>query len=59
MTKYSDEFKLMVVRDYPNSPLGFKLLVRKYEMKSYSQLRNGVNIYKKHGAIGLFKKEKQ
>lgn len=57
MAKYSDEFKLMIVREYLSGPLGFKLLVRKYEMKSHSQLRNWVNIYKEHGAVGLSRKK--
>lgn len=57
MVKYSDEFKLIVVREYLNGSLGFKLLVRKYEMKSHSQLRNWVNIYKKHGVVGLSRKK--
>jgi len=57
MAKYSDEFKLMVVREYLTGPLGFKLLVRKYEMTSPSQIRNWVNLYKKHGAVGLSRKK--
>lgn len=48
----------MIVREYLSGPLGFKLLVQKYEMKSHSQLRNWVNIYKKHGAVGLSRKKR-
>ena len=57
MAKYSDEFKLMIVREYQNGPLGFKLLVRKYEIKSPTQLKNWVNIYKNQGAVGLSRKK--
>lgn len=58
MAKYSDEFKLMVVKEYLDGPLGFKLLVRKYDIQSHTQLRYWVNVHKKHGAIGLSRKKK-
>ena len=58
MAKYSDEFKLMVVKEYLDGPLGLKLLVRKYDIKSHTQLSNWVNVYQKYGAIGLSRKKK-
>lgn len=57
MAKYSDEFKLMVVREFLKGPLGLRLLVRKYEIKSPTQLKNWVNIYKNQGADGLSRKK--
>ena len=57
MAKYSDDFKLMVVKEYLKGPLGYKLLVRKYGIKSSTQLENWVNVYKKHGAAGLSRKK--
>lgn len=59
MAKYNDAFKLMVVREYLDGPLSFRLLVRKYDIKSQTQLRNWVNVYKKHGTIGLSRKKKK
>jgi len=59
MDKYSDEFKLMVEREYLSGPLGYELLVRKYEMKSHSQLSIWANIYKKHGAVRLLERNNE
>lgn len=47
----------MVVSEYLNGPLSFELLVRKFGIKSSTQLRNWVNIYKNYGAIGLSRKK--
>ena len=58
MAKYSDEFKLKVVREYLTGPLGYEILVRKYGIKSPTQLKNWVYVYKKQGAVGLLKKKK-
>jgi len=58
MAKYSDEFKLKVVKEYLDGSLGLKLLVRKYDIKSHTQLSNWVNVYQKYGAIGLSRKKK-
>ncbi|MBO0589737.1 transposase [Sporosarcina sp. E16_8] len=58
MAKYSDVFKLMVVREYLDGPLGLTFLVRKYDIKSHSQLSNWVNVYQKYGAKGLSRKKK-
>jgi len=53
MTKYIKKFKLKVVRDYLNGPLGYKLLASKYEMKSTALIRRWVAAYNKYGADGL------
>ena len=34
MAKYSEEFKLMVVREYQEGKLGYKLLAKKHGMKA-------------------------
>ncbi|MEK3800620.1 helix-turn-helix domain-containing protein [Peribacillus sp. FSL H8-0477] len=57
MSKYSDEFKLMVVTEYLNGPLSYERIVRKYEIKSPTQLKNWVCVYKKHGVVGLSRKK--
>ena len=53
MAKYSKEFKLKVVRDYLNGPLGYKLLARKYGMKSIAPIIRWAAVYNKYGADGL------
>lgn len=57
MAKYSESFKLMVVREYLEGPLGYSLLARKYDIKSGTQLKNWVAVYKKHGVEGLYRKK--
>ena len=47
----------MVVREYLKGPLGLRLLVRKYKIKSPTQLKNWVNIYQNQGADGLSRKK--
>lgn len=59
MAKYSGKFKLMVVKEYLDGPLDFWLLVFKLNIKSHSQLRNWVKVYKEYGAIGLSRKKIQ
>src|SRR6056297_4178203 len=48
-TKYSDAFKLEVVRDYYNSPLGVRSIALKYNLPS----KNYINNWEKY----LIKKE--
>jgi transposase len=57
MAKYSDEFKLMVVREYEEGKFGYKLLAKKHGIKSYSQVMRWVDIYEKLGAMGLKRKK--
>ena len=53
--KYSDEFRLSVVKEYLSGTNGgFETLSRKYEMPQ-AQLRRWVHLYEQHGAEGLFK----
>ena len=53
--KYSDEFRLSVVKEYLSGTNGgFETLSRKYEIPK-AQLRRWVHLYEQHGAEGLFK----
>lgn len=56
MAKYSEEFKLKVVREYLNGPLGYELLAKKYNIPSITPIRRWVNAYKSFGMKGLQKK---
>lgn len=53
MAKYSDEFKLMIVREYLEGPLGYKMLARKYDIPSASPIKIWVKSYKTFGEEGL------
>ncbi|SIO20537.1 transposase [Carnobacterium alterfunditum] len=57
MTKYSEEFKLQVVQEYLNGPLGFQLLAKKYALSSTTPLNNWVKAYRKLGLDGLKRKQ--
>ncbi|MDZ5474684.1 helix-turn-helix domain-containing protein [Bacillus sp. 31A1R] len=56
MSKYSDQFKLKVVKEYLEDSLGYKLLAQKYEIPSKSIIERWVNSYKAFGKKGLSKK---
>ncbi|MHC0039767.1 transposase [Pseudoneobacillus sp. C159] len=56
MSKYSEKFKVMVVREYQEGKLGYKLLAKKHGIKSHKQIINWVKNYEKFGAEGLKKK---
>ncbi|MCZ2259334.1 transposase, partial [Sporosarcina sp. G11-34] len=57
MAKYSDEFKVMIVREYLAGLLGYKRLAENYKIKSTTQIKNWVLVYKEYGVEGLFRKE--
>ncbi|WP_137744217.1 helix-turn-helix domain-containing protein [Robertmurraya siralis] len=60
MAKYSEQFKLMLVREYQKGKLGYDLLAEKYKMTSSSPIKRWVKLYEKFGMDGLMrKKEKQ
>jgi len=59
MAKYSEEFKLMVVRDYLNGSLGYSLIAKKYGIPSESPVERWVRAYKEFGVKGLTKKMKK
>lgn len=55
--KYSDEFKLKIVREYLNSNSNLKYLSKKYNI-DYSQFREWVNLYKNNGLNGIIEVNK-
>jgi transposase len=57
MSKYSEKFKFMVVREYQEGILGYKLLAKKHGIKSHRQITNWVNNYEKFGTEGLTRKK--
>nr|WP_106779154.1 helix-turn-helix domain-containing protein [Lysinibacillus timonensis] len=59
MTKYNEEFKLMVVQEYLSGSLGYRAIAKKYGIGG-SPLRRWVRAYKEFGRNGLsVKKTKQ
>lgn len=59
MSKYSDEFKLQIVKEYLKGPLGFQLLAKKYAIPSESPIVRWVAAYKAFGKDGLQRKRKK
>ncbi|HZH60184.1 MAG TPA: transposase [Metabacillus sp.] len=57
MSKYDEKFKFMVVREYQEGQLGFKLLAKKHGIKSHKQIINWVKNYEKFGPEGLMSKK--
>ena len=53
MTKYSEEFKTKIVREYLDGSVGFEALAAKYGVKSKTQVQNWVAAYRAFGAEGL------
>ena len=53
MTKYSEEFKTRVVREYLDGSVGFEALADKYGVKSKTQVQNWVAVYRTFGPEGL------
>ena len=53
MTKYSEEFKGKIVREYLNGSVGFEALAAKYGVKSKTQVQNWVAAYRAFGPEGL------
>lgn len=59
MTKFNEEFKLMVVQEYLSGSLGYRAIAKKYEVGA-TPLRKWVRAYKEFGYNGLLvKKTKQ
>jgi transposase len=57
MAKYSEQFKLMVVREYQKGKLSYDLLAKKHKMKNSSPIKRWVKIYEKFGMDGLMRKK--
>ena len=56
VAKYSEEFKLQVVKEYLKGPLGYTLLAEKYKPLASSQIQRWVRAYRELGREGLAKK---
>ena len=57
MVKYSEEFKLQMVKEYVDGTLGYKLLARKYGLPSPTPIKRWVRAYQAFGQEGLQKKK--
>ncbi|MEH7226814.1 helix-turn-helix domain-containing protein [Bacillus sp. JJ1566] len=57
MAKYSEQFKLMVVREYKEGKLGYELLAKKHDVKSHNQIKKWVKSFEKFGMDGLARKQ--
>jgi transposase len=57
MAKYSDKFKLMLVKEYQEGKLSYNQLAKKHGMKSSSQIKKWVKAFEKFGAEGIMRKE--
>jgi transposase len=56
MVKYSEGFKLKLVKEYQDGILGYNLLAKKYGMKNCSPIKRWVKSYEKFGEEGLKRK---
>ncbi|MBU7595777.1 helix-turn-helix domain-containing protein [Metabacillus halosaccharovorans] len=57
MTKYSEQFKLMIVKEYLEGKLGYDLLAKKHNIKNSSPIKRWVKVYEKFGIDGLMRKK--
>lgn len=57
MAKYSEQFKLMLVKEYQEGKLGYILLAKKYGMKDSTPILRWVKVYEKFGVEGLKRKK--
>lgn len=54
MSKYHAEFKVMIVKEYLEGSLGYKLLARKYNVADTKSIRKWVRMYQSFGIDGLY-----
>lgn len=57
MAKYSEQFKLMLVKEYQEGKLGYNLLANKHGMKDSTPILRWVKAYEKFGEKGLRRKK--
>jgi transposase len=57
MGKYSDKFKLTVVREYLEGKQGYRALAKKHGIKAKSAIERWVKVYQKFGERGLTSKK--
>ncbi|WP_139148954.1 helix-turn-helix domain-containing protein, partial [Alkalicoccus daliensis] len=55
MTMYSEEFKLMIVKEYMQGELGYRLLAKKYLIPSVTPIKRWVRAYQHYGVKGVQK----
>src|SRR5699024_1179211 len=53
MVKYSEEFKLKIIKEYLKGSLGYKLLAKKYQIPHESSIKSWVRNYKEYGLTGI------
>ena len=58
MAKFSDDLKLMVVKDYQDGYLSIRSLAKKYDI-SKSEVGRWIQLYEKFGADGLISKKQK
>ncbi|MEX5942314.1 transposase [Mammaliicoccus sciuri] len=58
MTKYSDEFKLKVVKEYLEGSLGYRSLAKKYNISDKSVIKRWVTAFQSFGIEGIKNKQK-
>jgi len=59
MAKYSESFKLKIVREYQEGHSGYITLASKHGMPSSTPIKNWVKLYGKFGIEGLKKKDQK
>lgn len=59
MVKYSEEFKLRLVREYLEGPMGHTLFAKKYGLSSSTPLRGWIKAYQTYGVEGLRRRDKR
>ncbi|PFN74853.1 hypothetical protein COJ85_33470 [Bacillus sp. AFS076308] len=57
MAKYSEEFKLIHLKEYQEGKLGYKQLAKKHGMRDSTPILRWVKTYEKFGEKGLRRKK--
>ena len=57
MSKYSNEFKLQVIKYYLEEHHSYSECCKKFNIPSYTPIKNWIDRYKMHGVEGIFKQQ--
>ncbi|PKH38377.1 IS3 family transposase, partial [Planococcus sp. MB-3u-09] len=57
MAKYSEGFKLLLVKQYLEKSLGYEYLAREYGIPSSTPIKRGMRAYQEFGEGGLRRKQ--
>lgn len=57
ISKYSEQFKLLLVSEYKEGKLGYNLLAKKHGNPSSTPIKGWVKVYDKYGVNGLMRKK--